>query len=114
MIPLSHYLILSSVLFFIGLLGVLTKRNPVIMFMCIEMMLNAVNLSFVAFTRYKPWESLGFSMIPIEQDNGQIFVLFIMTVAAAEVAVGLGLVMAIFRKKQIVTTDDQTLTSLKG
>lgn len=80
-------------LFVIGLLGVLTRRNVITMFMCIELMLNAVNLSFLAFSRY-----LG-------QLEGQIFVFFVMTVAAAEAAVGLALIVVLSRRKQTVDVD---------
>ncbi len=94
MIPSSYYLILSAVLFTIGAVGVLVRRNAIVMFMCIEMMLNAVNLSFVAFSRY------------LDSLDGQVFVLMVMAVAAAEVAVGLGIVISIFRLKKTTDVDD--------
>lgn len=97
MISLNYYLILSAVLFSIGVLGVLIKRNAIIMIMCIELMLNAVNLSFVALSRYQ------------NLMDGQIAVFFIMTVAAAEVAVGLAIVVAMFRLKQTEDVDEINL-----
>ena len=84
---LQHYLILSAVLFCIGLYGALTKRNAVIIFMCIELMLNAVNITMIAFSRY---------IVPVAL-TGQVFATFIMVVAAAEVAVGLAIILAIYR-----------------
>jgi len=84
---LEHYLVLSAILFSIGLFGALTKRNAVIMLMCIELMLNAVNITLVAFSRY---------IVP-ELLTGQVFAIFIMVVAAAEVAVGLAIILAIYR-----------------
>ncbi len=84
---LEHYLILSAILFCIGLYGALTKRNAVIILMCIELMLNAVNITMVAFSRY---------IVP-ELLTGQIFAIFIIVVAAAEVAVGLAIILAIYR-----------------
>ena len=89
-VPVSHYLLLSAILFAIGVGGVLTRRNAIVVFMCIELMLNAVNLAFVAFARY-----LG-------QGDGQVFVFFVMAVAAAEVAVGLAIIIALYRNKQTV------------
>ena len=96
----TWYLVLSAVLFGIGTFGVLVRRNPLVMFMCIELMLNAVNLSFVALARQ------------LEDVNGQTIVFFVMVVAAAEVVVGLGIVVAIMRNRSSVTTDD--LAELKG
>jgi NAD(P)H-quinone oxidoreductase subunit 4L len=86
-VGLEHYLVLSAVLFCIGLYGVLTKRNAVIILMCIELMLNAVNISLVAFSGY---------IVPLML-TGQIFTIFVMVVAAAEVAVGLAIILAIYR-----------------
>jgi NADH-quinone oxidoreductase subunit K len=100
MVPLNYYVGLSAVLFTIGAMGVLVRRNPLVIFMSIELMLNAANLAFVAFTRvYMVLE-------------GQIFVFFVMTVAAAEVAVGLALIVAIFRTKHSINIDE--MNSLKG
>ena len=84
---LEHYLILSAILFSIGLYGALTKRNAVIMLMCIELMLNAVNITMVAFSRY---------IVPLLL-TGQVFAIFVMVVAAAGVAVGLAIILAIYR-----------------
>ncbi len=89
---LEHYLILSAVLFSIGLYGALTKRNAVIILMCIELMLNAVNITMVAFSRY---------IVP-ELLTGQIFAIFVMVVAAAEVAVGLAIILAIYRGRETI------------
>lgn len=100
MVPVSYYLILSGVLFSMGALGVLLRRNALVIFMSIELMLNAANLAFVAFARQ------------YGQLDGQIFVFFVMTVAAAEVAVGLSLIVAIFRSRNTVNVDD--INSLKG
>ena len=86
-IGLEHYLILAAILFTIGLYGALTKRNAVIILMCIELMLNAVNITMVAFSRY---------IVP-ELLTGQVFAIFVMVVAAAEVAVGLAIILAIYR-----------------
>jgi len=86
-IGLEHYLVLSAVLFCIGLYGVLTKRNAVIILMCVELMLNAVNISLVAFSSY---------IVPLLL-TGQVFAIFVMVVAAAEVAVGLAIILAIYR-----------------
>ena len=97
MIPLSWYLILSGILFTIGVIGVLTGRNAIVIFMCIELMLNAVNLAFVTFSRQ------------LNSMDGQIFVFFIMTVAAAEAAVGLAIIVALFRNKGSVNVDDMNL-----
>lgn len=100
MLDLSLYIGLSAILFSLGALGVLVRRNAIVIFMSIELMLNAANLAFVAFARYH------------QSMNGQVFVFFVMAVAAAEVAVGLALVVAIFRSRQTVNVDD--LNSLKG
>ena len=97
MVPLSYHLILSAILFTIGVMGVLVRRNAIIIFMSIELMLNAVNLSFVAFAR-----QLG-SM------DGQLSVFFFMAVAAAEAAVGLAIVLLVFRGKETVNADELTL-----
>jgi NADH-quinone oxidoreductase subunit K len=99
-IPLSWYLGISVVLFSMGALGVLIRRNPLIIFMSVELMLNAANLAFVAFAR-------SFGVL-----TGQIFVLFVMTVSAAEVAVGLALIIIIFRNKHSIDVD--LMNSLKG
>jgi NADH-quinone oxidoreductase subunit K len=99
-VPLSYYLAISALLFSMGTLGVLIRRNPLIIFMSVELMLNAANLAFVAFAR-----SIGVL-------TGQIFVFFVMTVSAAEVAVGLALIVVIFRTKHSIDVD--LMNSLKG
>jgi NADH-quinone oxidoreductase subunit K len=96
----TWYLLLSAGLFAIGTIGVMVRRNPLVMFMCIELMLNAVNLSFVAFSR-----SFG-------DIKGQTAVFFVLVVAAAEVVVGLGIIVAIFRKRPGATADD--IAVMKG
>ena len=100
MVPVTYYVTLSAILFSIGALGVLVRRNPLIIFMSVELMLNAANLAFVAFTRF--YQTL----------NGQIFVFFVMTVSAAEVAVGLALIVTIFRTKHSINIDE--MNGLKG
>ena len=97
MIPLTWYLILSGILFSIGAVGVLIRRNAIVIFMCIELMLNSVNLAFVTFSRQ------------LNSMDGQIFVFFIMTVAAAEAAVGLAIIIAIYRNKATVDVDNINL-----
>ncbi|MCC6256650.1 MAG: NADH-quinone oxidoreductase subunit NuoK [Ignavibacteriaceae bacterium] len=91
---IEYYLILSAFMFFVGVAGVLTRRNAIIVFMSVELMLNSANLSLVAFSSY-----LGNSI-------GQLFVFFVMTVAAAEAAVGLAIIIAIFRNKLTVNIDE--------
>lgn len=102
---LWHYLAASGALFAIGLAGVLLRRNIIIIFMCLELMLNAANLSLVAFSRY----NLTIGDMP--NYSGQVLVFFIITVAAAEVAVGLAIIVALFRAKQ--TTHVEDLDSMK-
>jgi NADH-quinone oxidoreductase subunit K len=97
MVSLHSYLVLSAILFAIGTIGVLTRRNAIVIFMCVEMMLNAVNLTFIAFSRY-----LG-------NIDGQVFVFFIMTVAAAEAAVGLALMIAFFNNRESIDVEDVNL-----
>ncbi|HKS27959.1 MAG TPA: NADH-quinone oxidoreductase subunit NuoK [Pyrinomonadaceae bacterium] len=97
---LSWYLALSAVLFTIGVVGVIIKRNIISMFMCIELMLNAVNLTFVAFSSY------------FRDVTGQLFVFIVMTVAAAEAAVGLGIIIAIFRNRESLDVDDANILKL--
>ena len=100
MVPVTDYVALSAILFTIGALGVLIRRNPLVIFMSIELMLNAANLAFVAFTRV-------YNVLA-----GQIFVFFVMTVAAAEVAVGLALIVTIFRTRHSINIDE--MNNLKG
>ena len=95
--PLNYYLGVGAVLFAIGVLGVLTRRNAIVIFLCIELMLNAVNLTFVALSNH------------VMNLDGQVFVFFVMIVAAAEVAVGLALIVAIFRNKETVYIDEINL-----
>jgi NADH-quinone oxidoreductase subunit K len=102
----TWYLILAAVLFGIGMVGVMVRRNPLVMLMCIELMLNAVNLSFVALAR-KLGDQNGNADIA-----GQTTVFFVLVVAAAEVVVGLGIIVAILRRKPNATADD--LSELKG
>jgi NADH-quinone oxidoreductase subunit K len=94
MVSVNHYLILSAILFAIGTFGVLTRRNAIVVFMCIEVMLNAVNLTFIALSRH------------VGNMDGQIFVFFVMTVAAAEAAVGLALMIAFFRNRESIDVED--------
>lgn len=98
--PVSAYLTVSSLLFAIGAVGVVTRRNPLVMFMSIELMLNAVNLSFIAFAHF------------LNSVDGWMFVFLVLTVAAAEVVVGLAIIVSIFRTRKTVDVDD--LNSLKG
>lgn len=100
MVPVDYYISLSAILFIIGALGVLIRRNPLIIFMSVELMLNAANLAFVAFASvYKTF-------------SGQIFVFFVIAVAAAEVAVGLALIVEIFKTKKNINIDE--MNSMKG
>ena len=98
-VGLEHYLIIAAVLFAIGLYGALTRRNAVIILMCIELMLNAVNITMVAFSRFVVPELL----------TGQVFAIFVMVVAAAEVAVGLAIILAIYRGLVSIDTKDVNL-----
>lgn len=109
---LAHYLAVSGLLFAIGLAGVLLRRNIIIIFMCLELMLSAANLSLVAFSRFLPVvQPVLDPTNPLPNYNGQILVFFIITVAAAEVAVGLAIIVALFRAKQ--TTHVEDLDTLK-
>jgi NADH-quinone oxidoreductase subunit K len=98
-VPLEHILFVSAALFLLGLLGVIVRRNLLIIYMSLELMLNAANLALVAFSRFN------------NNLNGQIMVFFIITVAAAEVAVGLALIVALYRKRQTAHVED--LTAMK-
>ena len=95
-----YYLILAAILFTIGATGVLIRRNAIVLFMCIELMLNAANLTFVSFAK------------ALDDISGQVIVFFTLVVAAAEVAVGLAIIVAIFRRRQDVTADD--INALEG
>jgi NADH-quinone oxidoreductase subunit K len=99
-VGLTHYLVLSFLLFALGLVGVIVRRNLLVMYMCLELMLNAANLELVAFSRFTNTLS------------GQVFVFFVITVAAAEVAVGLALIVALYRKRQTAHTEDLTTMKL--
>ena len=99
-VGLGHYLIVSGLLFCLGLLGVVVRRNLLVMYMSLELMLNAANLAFVALSRFN------------NNLNGQVMVFFIITVAAAEVAVGLALIVALYRKRQTAHVEDLTAMKL--
>jgi NADH-quinone oxidoreductase subunit K len=96
----TKFLILSSLLFVIGVGGVLARRNIIVIFMSIELMLNAVNINFIAFTRH--WQMLG----RISEHTGELFTIFVITVAAAEAAIGLGIVIALYRNRETVAVDE--------
>lgn len=100
MVPIEYYVGLSAILFSIGALGVLIRRNPIVIFMSIELMLNSANLVFVAYARQ------------FVELTGQLFVFFVMTVAAAEVAVGLALIVTIFRTRKLIDIDQ--MNTMKG
>src|SRR3974390_2226153 len=99
-VGLQHYLVVSAILFSRGLMGVIVRRNLLIIYMGLELMLNAANLALVAFSRFN------------NDLNGQVFVFFIITVAAAEVAVGLALIVALYRKRRTAHVEDLTLMKL--
>jgi NADH-quinone oxidoreductase subunit K len=99
-VPGAWYLTLAAILFVVGAVGLLVRRNVLVMFMCVELMLNAVNLTFVTFARM------------LDDIGGQVVVFFVLVVAAAEVVVGLGIIVAIFRRKAGATADD--ISMLKG
>ena len=100
MVPLSWYLALSAVLFTIGAVGVFLKRNVISIFMCIELMLNAVNLTLVSFSSF------------FKQVDGQLFVFMVMTVAAAEAGVGLALIISVFRNRETLDVDEASMLKL--
>ena len=99
-VGLDHYLVVSAILFCLGLLGVIVRRNLLVIYMGLELMLNAANLALVAFSRFN------------NNLDGQVFVFFIITVAAAEVSVGLALIVALYRKRQTAHVEDLTLMKL--
>lgn len=114
-VPLAAYLGLGLFMFTTGAVGVVVRRNPIVIFMCIELMLNAVNLTFLAFARYQAnlYKGAGsFFGDATSMMAGQMMVIFVMAVAAAEVAVGLGIIMAIFRLRENIDIDEMNL--LKG
>ena len=100
-----HYLVLGAALFLLGVIGVLTRRNVVIVLMSIELILNSVNLNLVAFSRY--WQGIHGAQSP--QLHGQVFAIFVITDAAAEAAVALGILIAFFRNKETVNVDEVNL-----
>ncbi len=100
MLTLAHYLVLSAIIFSIGIAGVLIRRNLIVMFMSLELMLNAVNINLAAFSNY------------LQQMTGQIFIVFVMAVAAAEAAVGLALIISLFRNKQTINADE--INTMRG
>ena len=97
MVTLQHYLLISAILFALGTVGVLTRRNAIVIFMCVELMLNAVNLTFIALSKF-----LG-------NLDGQVFVFFVMTVAAAEAAVGLALMIAFYKNRESNDVEEMNL-----
>jgi NADH-quinone oxidoreductase subunit K len=97
MVPLSYYLALSATLFVIGVVGVLIRKNIIIILLSIELMLNAANINFVAFSHY------------LQDITGQVFVFFVMTVAAAEVAIGLAIIIALYRNRSTINVEDINL-----
>jgi NADH-quinone oxidoreductase subunit K len=99
-VGLGHYMVVSGLLFSLGLLGVIMRRNLLVIYMSLELMLNAANLAFVAFSRFN------------NNLNGQVMVFFIITVAAAEVSVGLALIVALYRKRQTAHVEDLTTMKL--
>ncbi len=106
MVPIAYYLVLSAILFSIGVAAFLIKRNIITVFMSIELMLNAVNLAFIAFSRQ--WSQITGHL----QVNGQIFVFFVMVVAAAEAAVGLAIIISVFRARNTLNVDSIDLMKL--
>lgn len=100
MLTLAHYLVLSAIIFSIGIAGVLIRRNLIVMFMSLELMLNAVNINLAAFSEY------------LQSLSGQIFIVFVMAVAAAEAAVGLALFISLFRNKQTINADE--INTMRG
>ncbi|MEA3209399.1 MAG: NADH-quinone oxidoreductase subunit [Chthoniobacter sp.] len=110
-LTLNHYLLVSGLLFAIGFAGVMLRRNIIIIFMCLELMLNAANLSLVAFSRFNLTLQPNLGPNPLPNYNGQVLVFFIITVAAAEVAVGLAIIVALFRARQSTHVED--INSLK-
>lgn len=104
--PTHYYLAISAALFAIGVMGVLLRRNAIVIFMCIELMLNAANLAFVATARHF---ALAQGHNPVTAMNGQVSVFFVMAVAAAEVAVGLAIIVALFRNRGSIDVDDVNL-----
>jgi NADH-quinone oxidoreductase subunit K len=110
MVPLSYYLVLSGILFACGVTGFLIKRNIITIFMSIELMLNGVNLSFVAFAAH--WHAVRGELLGLVPLSGQVFVFFVMVVAAAEAAVGLAIIIAVYRNRETLNVDQVNLLKL--
>lgn len=108
-VPLSAFLALGGAMFLVGTIGVVMKRNPIVIFMCIELMLNAANLTFLGFARYHVSPVSGLVSMENSIMNGQMAVVFVMAVAAAEVAIGLGIIMAIFRTRENIDVDEMNI-----
>lgn len=106
-VPLGAYLGLGLFMFTVGTVGVIVRRNPIVIFMCIELMLNSVNLTLLAFAKYGPVTASGDATQTAVA--GQMMVIFVMAVAAAEVAVGLGIIMAIYRLRKTIDIDEMNL-----
>lgn len=111
MITLNEYLMLSGILFSIGFVGIILRRSVLVIFMCLELMLSAVNLTLIAFSRFNAQDAASGSASGLPDYDPQVLVLFIMTIAAAEVAIGLAMIVALYRGRQTVNTDE--LTALK-
>jgi NADH-quinone oxidoreductase subunit K len=109
-VPLAAYLALGLFMFCTGVVGVIVRRNPIVIFMCVELMLNAVNLTFLSFARYRFLDPTSVSLTAQRSAMaGQMMVIFVMAVAAAEVAVGLGIIMTIFRSRDDIDIDELNL-----
>ena len=108
-VPMVAYLGIALWMFCVGVTGVMVRRNPIVIFMCVELMLNAVNLTFVTFARYLPVHTQGSASAIERSVSGEAMVVFVMAVAAAEVAVGLGIIMSIFRLRHKIDVDDLNL-----
>ena len=108
-VPLAAYLALGLFMFTVGVVGVVVRRSPIVIFMCIELMLNAVNLTFLSFARYGLAHPGTTDLAQRSAVAGQMMVIFVMAVAAAEVAVGLGIIMAIFRLRENIDIDEMNL-----
>ena len=111
-VPLWMYLALGLFMFTTGAVGVIIRRNPVVVFMCIELMLNAVNLTFLSFARFSPSPAINEASRYSSPVAGEMMVIFVMAVAAAEVAVGLGIIMAIYRLRNEIDVDE--MSALRG
>ena len=112
MVPMFAYIALAAFMFCVGACGVVFRKNPIVVFMCIELMLNSVNLTFLAFARYSPSIIETGAHASESWMTGQMMVIFVMAVAAAEVAVGLGIIMAIYRLRNEIDVDE--MSALRG